>query len=158
MRVSRPRIDECTYDWCNRETRELAGTACPAVFQHPIAQSGSADTPSWVQQRLAQGRVCGESRESARGGRFHGGPICKRSRTSRLRGTRPAAAQMPAHLQLSQPLCIGGDFASKRIQDTMYLAQSSTRQLSLGNSSHSFEFCVENKAVCGKLHTASISG
>jgi hypothetical protein len=58
---SRPRIDECTYDWCDCETREslVFGRRTqlqliPRFCKRPTAQSGLAEPPSWALSKAAR--------------------------------------------------------------------------------------------------------
>jgi hypothetical protein len=68
VRVSRPRIDESTYDWCNHITakhvnrqpfpptseRISISSLVPRCCEHPIAQSGCSETDSWALSKAAR--------------------------------------------------------------------------------------------------------
>jgi hypothetical protein len=102
VRLSRPRIDESTYDWCNRETRESAAfertsSLVPRCCKHPIAQSGCSETDSWALSKAARVEL-----------RADEGLHLQKVENSLV----SVDAFLPLHRCLhdySQPLCIGGD-------------------------------------------------
>lgn len=139
---SRPRTDECSYDWCNCETRESAAERTSSLsrgFQAsdcPIGLGGATIVGLSKAARVELSR---------RGGPR---PICKRSRT---RGRRVLPLHSSSTDVYSQPLYIGGDSCAATTYDV-------SPQTSNANLPLEFEFSLESYCPVGSFYLGEIKG